>query len=382
MKKRVLQFVFVVVALVAAGAIWAALGGVKYLQFQKAMAEYANMPMRVESVTAQVAGEEVWVPSLKAIGSTAAVQGVTVSTDQPGIVTKVNFESGQTVKAGDLLVQLDVTQEEAQLRSAVAQQKLAALNLQRQQNLIKSRVSAQSELDTAQAEYDQATARVLEVKSLVDKKTIRAPFSGVLGIRAVNLGQYLQSGAAVAPLQALDPIYVNFYLPQQHLGQIAAGQEVHVRADGLPDGKFEGKVNAVDAVVDEATRNVRIQATIPNPEGRLRPGMYVTAEVPQDAEARHVVLPSTSIQYAPYGDMVFIIEDMTDPKSGQAYKGVRQQVVKIGETRGDRVAILSGVKPGEEVVTSGVFKLRQGAAVNVNNSILPENSEKPTPEDT
>lgn len=382
MKKQFIVSALILVALLAGVAIWTALGGVKYLQFKSAMEQYANMPMRVESVTSQTAAEEVWIPSLKAIGSTDAVQGVTVSTDQPGIVTKIAFESGQMVKEGDLLVQLDVTQEEAQLRSAIAQQKLAALNLQRQQNLIKSRVSAQSELDTAQAEYDQATARVLEMKSMVDKKTIRAPFSGVLGIRAVNLGQYLQSGAAVAPLQALDPIYVNFYLPQQNLGQIAAGQVVNVKADGLPDVNFTGKVNAVDAVVDEATRNVRVQATLANPQGQLRPGMFVNAEVPQKAESRHVVLPSTAIQYAPYGDTVFIIEEMTDPKGGQTYKGVRQQVVKIGETRGDRIAILSGVKPGEEVVTSGVFKLRQGAAVSVNNSILPENSDAPTPEDT
>jgi len=375
------KITLIAIAVGAALAIWAVLGSVKYFQFQSAMAGFANMPMRVESVTSQVAAEEDWIPALRAIGSTAAVQGVTVSTDQPGIVTKINFESGQKVNQGDLLVQLDVSQEEAQLRSAAAQQKLAALNLQRQQNLMKNRVTAQSELDSSQAEFDQATAHVLEMKSVVDKKTIRAPFSGVLGIRAVNLGQYLQSGAAIAPLQALDPIYVNFFLPQQELGLIAAGQDVHIKADGLPDVKFEGKVNAVDAVVDEATRNVQVQATLANPQGLLRPGMFVNAEVPQDTVSRHVVLPATAIQYAPYGDTVFIIENMTDPK-GVAYKGVRQQIVKVGESRGDRIAIVSGVKPGEEVCTSGVFKLRQGSAVDVNNSILPENNVAPTPEDT
>jgi len=375
------KITLIAIAVGAALAIWAVLGSVKYFQFQSAMAGFANMPMRVESVTSQVAAEEDWIPALRAIGSTAAVQGVTVSTDQPGIVTKINFESGQKVNQGDLLVQLDVSQEEAQLRSAAAQQKLAALNLQRQQNLMKNRVTAQSELDSSQAEFDQATAHVLEMKSVVDKKTIRAPFSGVLGIRAVNLGQYLQSGAAIAPLQALDPIYVNFFLPQQDLGLIAAGQDVHIKADGLPDVKFEGKVNAVDAVVDEATRNVQVQATLANPQGLLRPGMFVNAEVPQDTVSRHVVLPATAIQYAPYGDTVFIIENMTDPK-GVAYKGVRQQIVKVGESRGDRIAIVSGVKPGEEVCTSGVFKLRQGSAVDVNNSILPENNLAPTPEDT
>jgi membrane fusion protein (multidrug efflux system) len=219
------------------------------------------------------------------------------------------------------------------------------------------------------------------MKSHVDKKTIRAPFSGVLGIRQVNLGQYLQSGAQVVPLQSLDPIYVNFWLPQQTLGRLAHGQEVIVKADGLPDKEFKGKLNAVDSVVDEATRNVRVQATISNPNGLLRPGMFVNAEVPQDEKLTQVILPATAIQYAPYGDTVYIIEDMTGP-NGKTYRGVRQQVVKTGETRGDRVAIISGVKTGEEVVTSGVFKLRQGAAVTVNNSIVPENSLAPTPEDT
>lgn len=381
MKKKFSKPALILIAILAAVGVWLILGGIKTTQILGMAAMYADMPQPVETVTSLVAEEEVWVPAIKAVGSTAAVQGVTVSTDQPGIVTKIAFESGQTVKVGDLLVQLDVSQEEAQARSAQAQQKLAALNLQRQQNLIKSRVSAQSELDTAQAEYDQATARVLEVKSQMDKKTIRAPFSGVIGIRMVNLGQYMQSGAEVASLQALDPIYVNFYVPQQDLNRIAAGQKVNVQADGLPDADFHGTINAVDSVVDEATRNVRVQATLPNPKGLLRPGMFVTVDVPQDAEASHVVLPVTAIQFAPYGDTVFIVEDMTDPK-GNSYRGVRQQVVKTGETRGDRIAILSGVRPGEEVVTSGGFKLRQGAAVEINNSILPANSETPDPEDT
>lgn len=259
--------------------------------------------------------------------------------------------------------------------------RLAGANLLRQQNLLKSRVSSQADYDTAQAEYDQAVAKVEEVKALINKKTIRAPFSGVLGIRAVNLGQYLQSGAQVAPLQSLDPIYVNFWLPQQYLGQIAAGQPVKVQADGLPKTSFDGKINAVDAVIDEATRNVRVQATLANPKGLLRPGMFVNTEVPLASTASHIVVPATAIQFAPYGDMVYIIEEMKGP-DGKPYQGVRQQVVKVGESRGDRVAILSGVKAGEQVVTSGVFKLRPGVAVQVNNSIQPENSESPKPEDT
>jgi membrane fusion protein, multidrug efflux system len=378
MKKKVL---FVLLGFLAAITVVLALGGVKFFQVRKAVAQYASFSPPPQAVTSLIAKEEEWIPSLKAVGSTAAVQGVTVSTDEPGIVQQIDFESGQAVRQGDLLVQLEVSQEQAQLRSAEAQMRLAGANLARQQNLLKSRVSSQADFDTTRAQYDQAVARVEEVKALINKKTIRAPFSGVLGIRAVNLGQYLQSGAQVAPLQSLDPIYVNFWLPQQFIGQVDAGRQVVVQADGLPDVEFEGKINAVDAVVDEATRNVRVQATLPNPKGLLRPGMFVNTEVPLANKSSHVVLPVTAIQFAPYGDMVYIIEDMKGP-DGKTYRGARQQVVKVGESRGDRVAILSGVNPGEEVVTSGVFKLRPRAHVQVNNNIQPQNSDAPRPEDT
>lgn len=374
MKKVILIFLAVVAAVAVILVLWL----VKMSQFKAMAAQYENFTMPPESVTSLVATEEEWSPALKAVGSTAAVQGVVVSTDQPGIVTKINFESGQTVKAGDLLVQLDVSQEEAQLRSAIAQQKLASLNLQRQQNLLKGRVSSQADFDAAQAQFDQTSAAVLEAQSRVSKKTIKAPFTGVLGIRMVNLGQYLQSGAQVAPLQSMDPIYVNFWLPQQALSQVAAGQAVKVRAEGQPDA-FEGKINAVDSVVDEATRNVRIQATVPNPKGLLRAGMFVNAEVPLPQKEQHVVIPATCVQYAPYGDTVYIIEAAKDEKSPRT---VRQQVVKIGESFGDKVTILEGIKPGEEVVTSGGFKLRQGSSVVVNNTITPPNESKPNPEDS
>ncbi|MEO6758509.1 MAG: efflux RND transporter periplasmic adaptor subunit [Saprospiraceae bacterium] len=348
-----------------------------YFTIQK----YANFSMPPETVTSLLAEEEEWTPVLKAVGSAVAVQGVTVSTDQPGIVAKINFESGQSVKQGDLLVQIDTSQEEAQARSADAQMRLAQANLQRQENLLKSRVSSQSDYDSARAQFDEATARVQEMKASIDKKTIRAPFTGVLGIRMVNLGQYLESGAKVAPLQALDPIYVNFWMPQQSLGKINVGQGVAVTADGLPGKTFSGKINAIDSVVDEATRNVRVQATFTNTEGQLRPGMYVNAEVALADKNKYVILPATAIQYAPYGDTVYIVEDMKDAK-GQTYKGVRQQVVTVGESKGDRIAILTGVKAGEEVVTSGVFKLRQGGAVKINNAITPDNNSKPDPDDT
>lgn len=372
--------IVILLAVVAGLGVWVLLGGAKALQIKGMMAKYANMKMPPESVTAIEAPEEEWVPAIRAVGSTSAVQGVVVSTDQPGIVEKIAFESGQNVKQGDLLVQLDVSQEQAQLRSAQAQLKLAETSLARQKNLLQNRVSSQADFDAAQAQYDQAEARVQEVSSLINKKTIRAPFSGVLGIRMVNLGQYLQSGAQVAPLQSLDPIYVNFYLPQQSIGSIKAGQDVLVKADGMDDKIFQGKINAVDAVVDEATRNVLVQATLANPGGLLRPGMFVGAEVPLPNAEKRVMVPATAVQFAPYGDTVYIVEQITD--KGESYTGVRQQVVKVGEAKGDRVSILSGVKPGEQVVTSGVFKLRQGSHVQINNTIQPANNDKPKPEDS
>lgn len=366
---------------VGAGALLVfGLWKIKEWQINAMIAQYANWSIPPSAVSSQVVQEEDWADTINAVGSIAAVQGVMVSTDQAGIVEKINFESGQSVKKGDILVQLDVSQELAQLRSATAQVQLSKTNLTRQDNLLKNRVSAQADFDSAQAQFDQADARVQEVKALIEKKTIRAPFDGVIGIRLVNLGQYLESGAQVAPLQSLDPIYVNFWVPQQHMGRIAPGQEVVVTAEGF-DKPFTGKVNAVDTLVNEATRNVQVQATIPNPESKLRPGMFVNATVPLAQKTKYVVLPATAVQFAPYGDSVFIVEKMKDDKQKE-YLGVRQQVVKIGESRGDRVGILEGVKPGEEVVTTGVFKLNQGAPVQINNAIQPGNSEKPNPEDS
>lgn len=378
MKKKV---VLVIAALGVCVVIFLLLAGVKFLQIRAAIAQYANFAPPPDAISTIVAEEEDWTPELRAVGSLTAVQGVMVTSDQPGIVAAIDFESGEMVQKGDLLVQLDVSQETAQLRSAEAQLRLAALNLQRQQNLVKSRVTAQADLDAAQAEFDQASARVQEVRSLIDKKTIKAPFSGVIGIRQVNLGEYLQSGAKVASLQSLDPIYADFYLPQQTLADLSKGQGVIIHADGLAGQEFKGQINAIDSIVDEATRNIRVQATLANADHKLRPGMYVDINVPLTKSVKHISLPATAIQYAPYGDSVFVVEEMKDPK-GNTYKGVRQQVVQVGPAKGDRVSIISGVKAGDEVATSGVFKLRQGSSVQINNSIQPSNETAPKPEDT
>jgi membrane fusion protein, multidrug efflux system len=245
--------------------------------------------------------------------------------------------------------------------------------------LLAKGVTSKAEGDRAAAEFKQAEARVGEVKATIARKTVRAPFTGTLGIRQVNEGQYLEGGKAIVALQALDPIHVNFAVPQQQAAPVKVGAEVLVSAEGMAE-PMTGKITAVDSLIDESTRNVKVQATLANPGGKLRPGMYITADVSLGAGTSVVALPASSILNAPYGNSVFIVEEVTGPK-GEKYKGARQQFVKLGAGRGDQVAVVEGVKAGEEVVTSGVFKLRNNVAVLVNNSVQPSNNPAPKPED-
>ena len=369
-----------IVMLVLMTVLVAGLGFVKIRQFQAMAEQFAAMQPPPEAVTTIVAQQESWPATLSAIGTVAAVQGVTVSADLPGIVDRIAFDSGRTVGQGDVLVQLDTKQEQAQLAAAEAQAQLAALNFKRMEGLVQQDAVSRAEYDQAAAAHSQAEAKVREVKATIERKTIRAPFSGVLGIRQVNLGQYLTGGDPVVPLQSLNPIYVNFGVPQQNASQMGRGRTVHITAAGLRHAEFTGRISAIDSVIDETTRNVQVQATLANPGGRLRPGMFVQAEVTLGAPQSVITLPASAISYAPYGDSVFIVTDMKDPQ-GHTYRGVRQQVVKVGPARGDQVAVVTGVKPGEEVVTSGVFKLRNGVAVQVNNTVQPANSPAPKPED-
>jgi membrane fusion protein (multidrug efflux system) len=375
MAKRMLLMLAVTAAIVAA------LGFVKFRQVQQAIAQGASFQPPPEAVTTVVARHETWPATLSAIGTTAAVQGVTVSADLPGIVDRIAFESGRAVKAGDVLIELDTRQEQAQLRAAEAERDLARTNYARSEGLLKEGIVARADYDRAAAERKQAEAKVGEIRAAIERKTIRAPFNGILGIRQVNLGQYLAGGDPVVPLQSLNPIHVNFGVPQQDAGPVHVGRQVHITADDLGGAAFPGKVTAIDSVVNEQTRNVQVQATIANPRQQLRPGMFVEAEVTLGATRSVVTLPASAISYAPYGDSVFIVTDLKDP-DGRNYRGVRQQVVKLGGGRGDQVAVLSGVKPGDEVVSSGVFKLRNGAAVQVNNKVRPSNEAKPSPEES
>ncbi len=374
MKKRMFLVLVAIVVFVFT------IGMVKYGQIKKGMAQHAAFKMPPEAVTTVVAKPTEWPAMQSAIGSVEAVHGVVVSADLPGVVEKISFESGKTVRAGDLLVQLDTRQEQAQLAAAEAQAKLTKVNLDRLTGLRQKGIAAQAEWDSADAAQASAQARIGEIRATIARKTIRAPFTGVLGIREVNLGQYLQSGSPIVPLQSLDPIYVNFSVPQQDAAGMKNGSVVKVRAEGSAV-EATGKITATNSLIDPATRNVQIQATFANPDGRLKPGMFVSTSVGLGTASTVIPLPASAINYAPYGDSVYIVAELKDPK-GQTYKGVRQQFVKLGPGRGDQIAVVYGIKPGEEVVTSGVFKLRQGAAVQVNNQTVPSNSTAPKPEDS
>ena len=369
-----------ILVLTVAAVLITGLGLVKFRQVKAAVAEHAAFQPPPEAVTTIVARQKQWPATLGAIGTAAAVRGVTVSADLPGIVDKITFDSGKTVKEGEVLVQLDTRQEQAQLAAAEAQRDLAHVNFDRMQELVKAGVVSRMQYDQSTAEHRQMDAQVGEIRATIGRKTIRAPFSGVLGIRQVNLGQYLAGGAPIVPLQSLNPIYVNFDVPQQALAQVRIGQNVRITTGDLAGTDFTGRVTAIDSIVDESTRNVQVQATLANPQGKLRPGMFVQVEMMLGGSRPVVALPASAISYAPYGDSVYVLSDLKGP-NGQSYRGVRQQFVKLGGARGDQVAVLSGINPGDEVVTSGVFKLRNGAAVLVNNTVRPENDPAPKPED-
>ncbi len=375
MKKRMFQMLLVVLAIIAT------LGFVKFQQISKAIAAGKSFTMPPTSVTSIVAAQERWEGKIEAVGSVQPVQGVTLSADLPGVVSRIAFQSGSPVRTGQALVVLDSRQERAQLASAQASLQLARSNLDRSRKLLEGQVIAQAEFDQVEALHRQAEARVHEIEATIQRKTIRAPFSGVAGIRQVNLGQYVNSGDPVVPLQSRNPIYVDFAVPQQQVGQLRVGDPVGCHIDENSPEIATGRITAINPVVDNDTRNTQIQATFQNTKGVLRPGMYVTVQVRLGDQTSVVALPVTAINYAPYGDSVFIIEQMKGP-DGKPYRGVRQQFVKLGGARGDQVAVLDGVKPGQEVATSGVFKLRAGAPVVVNNSVQPSNSSAPKPEDS
>ncbi|MFA6959778.1 MAG: efflux RND transporter periplasmic adaptor subunit [Opitutaceae bacterium] len=363
-----------ILALVGFALVVVILGLIKFAQIKKLTSQPHVMP--ASSVTTVEAVAASWRPVLSAIATLAPVEGVTLGTDADGIIARIAVENGADVKAGDLLVEFDTTVEAAQLAAAESRFAIAKLDHTRAVELREKNTNSQAELDQADAQLNQAKADVEAVRAQLDKKRVRAPFAGRVGIRLVNVGQFVSRGAALMPLQRLDPIYVNFMIPQRYLPQLVAGQTVDVKVDAFGDRTFVGKINAINPQVDASSRNVSVQAIVENKDEILRSGMFARVEVLLPEDKPSIVLPATAIAYASYGNSVFVIENMKGP-DGHEYLGARQQFVKLGATRGDQVAVLGGINPGEAVASAGVFKLRNGAPVQVNNTKLPSNN--PTP---
>jgi membrane fusion protein (multidrug efflux system) len=354
--------------------------GIKILQIGKMMSTPMVMPPT--TVSSAVVKEEDWAPTLSAIGSVSAVQGAVVSTELGGVVAEIDFQSGGVAKKGDVLMRLDSSAEEAQLHTAEADLELAKANLERERDLVARKVVSKQEFDTAQSTFGQKQGAVDNMRAFITKKQVRAPFDGMLGIRQVNVGQMINSGQQVVQLTALDRVYVDFALPQQNLPQLAAGYDARVHADALPDREFKGKVTAINSMVDNVTRNISLQATLDNPDHELRPGMFVKVDVILPEKSKTLVIPGSAVSYAPYGNSVFVIDKKTDPKTGKESQSLRQAFVRIGEARGDFVAVTEGLKAGDVVVSTGVFKLRNGMPVVINNDLAPKPQLNPKPIDS
>ena len=354
--------------------------GIKALQIGKMMSTPQTIPPTTVSSTS--VKEEDWAPRLTAVGSVSAVQGAVVSAELAGVVSEINFENGGEAKKGEVLMKLDASQEEALLRSAEAEAQLARTDLERSRDLAMKKVVSSAELDSAQSKFRRLNAVVDQVRSSIAKKTLIAPFDGQLGIRQVNVGQMINAGQQVVPLTSLDPVFADFALPQQYLGQLTPGLEVHVTTDAIPGRVFNGKLTAINSMVDSSTRNITLQATLDNSDHALRPGMFAKAEVMLPEKHKSLVVPGSAISYAPFGDSVFVIEKKKDEKTGKESQVIRQQFVRVGEARGDLVAITQGLKAGETIVSTGVFKLRNGMTVTINNDLAPNPQENPNPIDS
>lgn len=371
----------IIIAIIAIIAIIGVLAGIKFLQIGRMASQAAQFVPPPVPVTTSNVRTELWESLLTAVGSLRAVQGITLTAERPGKVVRIAFEPGTKVQKGDLLVRQDTSSEEAQLRAEEAAVTLEKANLNRMRILLEKKTIAQSQYDDTDAKFKQAVARADNIRTEIAKKTIRAPFTGRLGIRLIDLGQFLNEGDPIVSLQSLDPIFVDFALPQQQLNRIKTGLMVRVTTNALPGVVINGEITAINPQVDAATRNVQIQATVKNSEERLRPGMFSTVAVVLPARKAFHTIPATSVLYAPYGDSVFVVEDKKDEKTGHSGKVVRQQFVRLGEKRGDYVAVLSGLKEKETVVSTGVFKLRNGQSVVADNTLAPEFKLSPKPKD-
>jgi membrane fusion protein (multidrug efflux system) len=365
--------IFTIIGLVILIAI---LVGVKGLQIGAMVDQGKKVVPSAETVTSAVVKADSWETALTSVGTLKAVQGVTVAAELPGKVVKIYFEAGTTVKKGDILLRQDTSSEEAQLSGILAQVNLSRINLDRANQLLAKELISRADRDNAVASAEQAQAQAKNLRTIIAKKTIQAPFSGHLGIRQVNLGQILREGDPIVTLQSLDPIYVDFTLPQRQLPLVRLGLTVQVTTDALRGEALKGQITAINPLVDAETRQIKVQATVPNRGEKLRPGMFANVAVGLPARRKVLAIPATAVLYAPYGDSAFIIEDAADKKG----KVLRQQFVRLGLKRGDFVAVKSGLQEGQTVVSTGVFKLRNGQSVVVDNTLAPDFRKAPKPE--
>jgi membrane fusion protein (multidrug efflux system) len=374
MKKRILFATIGVILIIAV------LAGIKTLQIRSMIDSGKKFVPPAETVTTAEVSIDSWETALTAVGTLNAVQGVSVSAELAGKVVRISFEPGTSVAKGDILLSQDTTSEEAQLPGALSQVNLNRANQKRADQLFKDGIISQADHDTAVSNTAQSQAQTDNIRATIAKKTIRAPFSGRLGIRQANLGQILREGDPIVTLQALDPIYVDFSLPQQQLARVRLGQTVRVTGDALPGETISGRITAISPQVDADTRNIKVEATVSNHAEKLRPGMFVNVAVGLPVRQNVMAIPATAVLYAPYSDSVFVVEDAKDAKTGKGGKQLRQQFVRLGEKRGDLVAVTSGVKEGETIVSTGVFKLRNGQSVVVDNKLAPPFQSSPRPD--
>lgn len=341
----------------------------------------ASMGQPPQTVSSTVAGFDDWKPTLKAVGTLKALKGTDIAPQLSGVVAEIPFQSDSDVKAGDLLIRLDNADDVAKLNALKADAELARLTYNRSKELVRTRAVSQAQLDTSTANLKSAEAQVAAQQALVDKKSIRAPFDGHVGIRLVDLGQYLTAGQKVTTLQSLDPIFVDFTLPQQSLRLVAIGQPIVLETDAFPGMTFVGKITALDPKLDAQTRNVAVRAEVANPDQKLLPGMFGSITITIGEPQKRLTLPQTAITYNPYGETVFLIVKGEPGKDGKPTLSAQQKFVKTGETRGDQVTILSGVAEGDTVVTAGQLKLKNGTPVVINNDIQLPNEAAPKPQD-
>lgn len=374
---------YVLLGLLVVAPIVGALVGVKFLQFDAMGKAAENQVVPPQPVNVATVRQEVWQPRIASVGTVVAVQGTVISTEAEGVVRDIRFAPGTAVQAGEVLMHLDTDVERAQLRVAEAAAELARSDFNRAKGLIGKGSISPADYDAAAIKLKQTVAEVDNIKAVIARKSVRAPFAGRLGIRRISVGQFLAKGSPVVSLQSLDPIYVEFSLPQQRLGDLANGLRVAVTSDSYPDQQFEGTISAVDPDIDTTTRNIRVQATLQNPDGHLRPGMFVKTSLILDRSEQVLVIPATAVLHAPYGDSLFVIEEGEQADAnGDKTLVVQQKFVRLGARQGDFVVVTEGVNAGERIVSTGTFKLRPGMPVIIDNSLAPEFRAAPAPDNT